>query len=153
METVRPAIPCRIYVWPASRERLPTPGLWEAGLAQAAYKNATGSRWHKPKHFSNPLRDSSIYIISCIQGRSEGGKGGTIPRAPNHYGGAEPLRGRRKVPAMSRVFSSSEFASEKPQVLTWGRQTCFFLRAPSSLFAPLVAYDNQLLKNWTRSTS
>jgi len=23
------------------------------------------------------------------QGRNEGGKGGTIPRVPNHYGGAE----------------------------------------------------------------
>jgi len=29
------------------------------------------------------------------QGRNEGGKGGTIPRAPIHYGGAELLLGRR----------------------------------------------------------
>jgi len=30
-----------------------------------------------------------------LQGRNEGGKGGTIPRAPIHYGGAETLQGRR----------------------------------------------------------
>ena len=32
------------------------------------------------------------------------GKGGTIPRAPNHYRGAKSLRGRRKVQKMSQVY-------------------------------------------------
>jgi len=36
------------------------------------------------------------------QGRNEGGKGGTIPRAPNYYGG-------RKVLTMSQVVSSIEY--------------------------------------------
>jgi len=40
------------------------------------------------------------------QGRNVGGKGGTIPRAPNNYGGAKSLRGRRNVPKMSQVLSS-----------------------------------------------
>jgi len=41
------------------------------------------------------------------------GQGGTIPRAPNHYGGAESLRGvpndcgwRRKVVTLPHVHSS-----------------------------------------------
>jgi len=29
----------------------------------------------------------------AMQRRNEGGKGGTIPRAPNHYGDAKSLRG------------------------------------------------------------
>jgi len=41
----------------------------------------------------------------CMQGRKEGGQGGTIPRAPNHNGGAESIRGRRKVTKMSQVIS------------------------------------------------
>ena len=56
-------------------------------------------------------------------GAQRGGKGGTIPRAPNHYGG------RWKVLTMSQVlFQYNTFASEKPQVRTWG--------APNLLFAP-----------------
>jgi len=31
----------------------------------------------------------------------------------------------------------STFASERPQVQTWGRQTCFLPRAPSNLVRPL----------------
>jgi len=33
------------------------------------------------------------------------------------------------------------FASERHQVRTWGRQTCFLSRAPSSLVAPLGVVD------------
>jgi len=43
-----------------------------------------------------------------MQGRNEGGKGGTTPWAPNHYGGTKSLRGAsndcvgfRKVPSTS----------------------------------------------------
>ena len=35
--------------------------------------------------------------LHCIQGRNEGGKGGTNPRAPIHYGGAELLQGRQII--------------------------------------------------------
>ena len=34
-------------------------------------------------------------IAAGNQGRNEGGKGGTIPWAPIHYGGAESLQERR----------------------------------------------------------
>jgi len=51
--------------------------------------------------------------------------------------GAESLRGCGKVPTMSQVLQCSTFASEKPQVRTWGRQTCFLPRAPSNLVTPL----------------
>jgi len=37
-----------------------------------------------------------------VQGRNEGG---TIPRAPNHSGGAESLWGALKIPAMSQTLS------------------------------------------------
>jgi len=39
-------------------------------------------------------------LLSCEQGRNEGGKGGTMLRAPIHWGG------RRKVPTTSQVISS-----------------------------------------------
>jgi len=32
-------------------------------------------------------------FFRCIQGRNEGGRGGTSPQAPNHYGGAKSMRG------------------------------------------------------------
>jgi len=46
-------------------------------------------------------------LLTNVQGRNEGGKGSTIPRATNHYGGAlrgapDDCDGRRKVPTMSR---------------------------------------------------
>jgi len=42
------------------------------------------------------------------QGRNEKGKGGTIPRAPNHHGGAESLREAPKRPnnVTSAFFST-----------------------------------------------
>jgi len=48
--------------------------------------------------------------------------------------------GARKVPTMPQnVLQYSTFASEKPQVRTWGRQTCFLPRVPSNLVTPLDA--------------
>ena len=43
------------------------------------------------------------------QGRNEGGKGGTIHRAPYQYGGAKSLRGRHKVPTVSQILSSKQY--------------------------------------------
>ena len=57
------------------------------------------------------------------------GKGGAIPRAPNHYGGAESLR-RRRITAEGAEKSQqchkyllqySTFASDRFQVRTWER--------------------------------
>jgi len=47
-----------------------------------------------------------LHEIMYSQGRNEGGKGDTIPRAPKYYGGAKSLRGCRKVPKMSQVLFS-----------------------------------------------
>ena len=68
------------------------------------------------------------------RGVTREGKGGAIPWAPNHYGGGELLRGAPKSPnnVTSRpTFFNSGFASERPQVRTWGRHTCFLPRVPS----------------------
>ena len=61
-------------------------------------------------------------------------------RAPNDRGG------RQKVLTMSQVLQCSTFASERPQVRTWGRQTCFLPRAPSNLVMPLavIQYSSAL---------
>jgi len=61
--------------------------------------------------------------ISAIQGRNKG--------RLHHYGGAEGLRGAPKSP---KNVTGSFFT----QVRTWGRQTCFFPRAPSNLITSLV---------------
>jgi len=75
---------------------------------------------------------------SLRQGRNEGGKGATIPRAPNRYGGAESLRERQKSQQYHKCFLQySIFASERPQVRTLVRQSCFLTRAPSNLVTPL----------------
>ena len=73
------------------------------------------------------------------------GKGGAIPRAPNHSGGTEILRGgpndcggaKKSQQRHKHFLQYSTFASERPQVRTWGRQTCFLPRAPSILVTPL----------------
>ena len=72
------------------------------------------------------------------------GQGSAFTWAPNHSGGAEILPGRRiiggrqKIPTMSHIHSSiSTFASGRPQVRKWGRQTCIFPRAPSNFVTPL----------------
>jgi len=35
------------------------------------------------------IESFSLKLVTYMQGRKEEGKGGTIPRAWNHYGGAE----------------------------------------------------------------
>jgi len=42
-----------------------------------------------------------IYVFSTVRGMTRGGKGDTISRAQNHFGG------RRKLLTMSQVLSSS----------------------------------------------
>jgi len=61
-----------------------------------------------------------------------GGKGDAIPRAPDHYGDAEMSQQFHKY-----FLQYSKFPSGRPQVRTWGRQTCFLPRAPSNLVTPL----------------
>jgi len=81
------------------------------------------------------------------QGRNEGGKGGTIPRAPIHYGGADMLLGRRmtaggaeKSQQCHKYFLQySKFSFERTPVRPRGRQICFLPRAPSNLVTPLTS--------------
>jgi len=77
----------------------------------------------------------AVNTLKCITWEVQGDK---IPRAPNHYDGAKWLRRHRKVPKVSKYFLQySECASERSQVRTWGRQTCFLPRAPSNLATTL----------------
>jgi len=49
---------------------------------------------------------------------------------------------RRKVLTMSQELQQSTFASERPQVPIWGRQTCILPRAPSNLVTPPAVIQN-----------
>jgi len=83
--------------------------------------------------------------LITTQGRNEGGKGGQFPGrwftmgAPNHCGGRRiTAKSAEKSPKCYKYFLQySKFASERAQVWTWGRQTCFLPRAPSNLVTPL----------------
>jgi len=64
-------------------------------------------------------------------GRNDGGQGAQFPG--RRVTGAENPNN-----VTSTVLQCSTFASEKPQVRIWGRQTCFLPRAPSDLVTPLA---------------
>jgi len=52
------------------------------------------------------------------------------------------IMGARKSPSnVTSTFFNSRFASERPQIRTWGRQTCFLSRAPPNLVTPLYTPD------------
>ena len=59
-----------------------------------------------------------------MHGRNDGGKGGTIPRASIHYGGAESLQGRRITAGGAKTSQQchkyfliySKFAFERTQI-------------------------------------
>ena len=70
--------------------------------------------------------------FGCGHGGVTRGKGGTITRATNHCGSAEKSQ-----------KCNSTFVSERSQVRTWGRQTCFLPRAPSNLVTPLCGHNSQ----------
>jgi len=87
---------------------------------------------------SNVHNSSMLLVINMavggghMQGPNDGGQGGAIPRAPNHYGGAE-----KSQQCHMYFLQYSIFASERPQVRTWGRKICFLPRAPSNLVTSL----------------
>jgi len=67
--------------------------------------------------------------------------------------GAELLWGRRMTAGglnsqecHKHFLQYSTFGSGRSQFRTWGRQTCFLLRAPSNLVTPLLLYDSARLK-------
>jgi len=59
--------------------------------------------------------------------------------APNHCGGAE-----KSQQCLMYFLQYSTFSSERPQVWTWGRQTCFLPRAPSYFVTPLQVWEVNL---------
>jgi len=68
---------------------------------------------------------------------SRGVQEGPIPRGPNHCGGRITVGAKKSHKCQKHFFQKSTFASERPQVRTWGHQTCFFPQAPSNLVTPL----------------
>ena len=61
--------------------------------------------------------------------------------------GAESLLGAKKSQQCDKhFFQNTTFASERPQVRTWGRQTCFLPQAPSNLVTPL--HITIVSQNW-----
>ena len=117
-------------------------------------------KWGKAfLYLARRIPKSEHVLQSGGQGRNDWrGKGGTIPRAPNHYGGGATkisftiqagavisLRGYRIIAGDAEksqqchkyFLQYSKFASEKAQVRPWRRQTWFLPRTPSNLVAPL----------------
>ena len=65
-------------------------------------------------------------------------QGGAITRAPNHSGALKYCGvAKKSQPCHTYLLQYSTFASGRPQVRKWGRQTCFLPRAPSNLVSPL----------------
>jgi len=68
-----------------------------------------------PTHNQIQIQTSVIencdwFSFKSLTGRNEWGKGCAIPRAWNHYGGAESLKGGTpKIPKMSQVLSSIQY--------------------------------------------
>jgi len=72
------------------------------------------------------------------QGCNEGSKGSTITRSANHYGGMTAWGAENCQQCHKYFLHCTTFASERPQVRTWERQTCFLPRSPPNLVTPLT---------------
>jgi len=95
-----------------------------------------------------------LWIIHLLQSAdtptnravTRGSKGGTSPQVPHHYRARNhcgrlrmTTHGAEKFQQCHKYFLQySTFASKRPQVRTWERQTCFLFRAPSNLVTPLL---------------
>jgi len=68
-----------------------------------------------------------------------GGKGCTISREPNHYGGSEPTQGAPKGSSnVTSDFSIQYICFRKTSVSNMGEPTCLLTRGPSNVVTPLV---------------
>jgi len=98
---------------------------------------------------------SSHFFTVCSrlgQGRNEGVAqfpGRRITTwGPIQCGGRRLTGGAEKFQHCHKSFLQySAFPSERLQVRTWGRQTCFLPRAPSHLGTPLVLVTGMATKN------
>jgi len=91
-----------------------------------------------------------VAISGCItQRRNEGdGKGGEIPRAPNHYGGVESLReGAEKLQQCHEYFLQQHICFRKTSGSNMGAPNLFLAPAPSNLVTSLVLLK-KLWKIW-----
>ena len=74
--------------------------------------------------------------MTAMQGRNEGDKGSTFPRAPNHCGGPAI------VPTVSQVLSSIQYIYYRKTLGSkMGAQTCFLARVPSNLVTSLPPWS------------
>jgi len=82
------------------------------------------------------------------RGRNEGGKGEQFPGLGITMGGPNDCGVLEKSQQCHKYFlQCSTLASERPQVGTYGRQTCFWPQAPFNLATPLnVMAKTHLLK-------
>ena len=70
-------------------------------------------------------------LLNNTRDVTRGGRGQNSP-------GAESLLVTKKSQQCHKhFFQNSTFASERLQVRTWGRQTCFLPQAPSNVVTPL----------------
>jgi len=91
------------------------------------------------------FRNSSAQFFKpACRGVTRGAMGGAIPRAPNHYWGAESLRRAPKSPnnVTSAFFNTVHLLPKELRFEHGGRrrQTCFLPRAPFNLVTPLPAW-------------
>ena len=81
-------------------------------------------------------------MLPATQGCNEGARGEQFAGLQITMGAPNHCEGRHKVPTISQYFLQYiTFASERSQVRTWGRQTCFFPGAPSNLVTPLLLHQ------------
>jgi len=90
----------------------------------------------------------AVHAVCYSQGRNEGGKGGTIPRAPNHCVGAEWLRGAPKGPnsVASTFFNTVHLLPKDLSFEHEGAELGFLTRAPSNLVTPLAAAHHAFIE-------
>ena len=105
-----------------------------------------------------PLATATDLYSMVHAGVQRGGKGGVIPRAPSHYGGAKSLRGvpngcevaENSQQCHNYFFQYSTLASERSQSRTLGGQTCFLSRPLSNLVTTLGVRncESSLMQLW-----
>ena len=101
--------------------------IWGAKFGSCPGRHLTSWRpwYHADLQYSG--------ITNCSAGAERGGKGTQFPWyritmwAPNHCGERQKSQHYQKC-----LLQCSTFASERPQVPTWWRQSCFLPQAPTN---------------------
>jgi len=77
----------------------------------------------------------TVHYGSISRGVTRGQEGRNYPGAKSLWGHRNTAGATKSPNNVTRTFFT--FASGRPQVRKWGRQTCFLSRAPSDLVTPL----------------